>query len=67
MPYTFNLSKTNDIAAVIAFGFTFLIGWLTEVVGGAAPFASHVLAVPLLAGVTVAGGVIGYTGTTASS
>lgn len=66
MPVTFNLSKTNDIAAVVAFGFTFALGWLTEIVGGAATFATHTLAVPLLAGLTVAGGVIGYTGTSST-
>lgn len=63
---TFNLSKTNDIAAAVTFGFTFVIGWLTEIVGGAPTFAAHTLAVPALAALTLAGAVIGYTGTTAA-
>lgn len=64
MTVSFNLSKTNDIAAAVTFGFAFFLGWLTEVVAGAPTFATHTLAVPLLAGVTLAAGVIGYTGTT---
>jgi hypothetical protein len=62
MPVTFNLSKTNDLGAAVAFAFTFAIGWLTEIVNGAAAFDSHTLAVPALAGLTLAGAVIGYTG-----
>jgi hypothetical protein len=53
MTYTFNLSKTNDIAAIVAAGFAGSIAFLSGV---------SVKASILLAVVTAAG-VIGYTGT----
>jgi len=64
MPVTFNLSKTNDIAAALTFGFAFLIAWLGEIVSGALWTDPHVIAVAALPALVSAGAVIGYTGTT---
>jgi len=63
---SFNFSKTNDLAAAVTFGFSFLITYLTQVVNGASFADPHVVAIAALPAVVLAGGVIGYTGASAS-
>lgn len=52
MAYTFDLSETKDVEAVVAGGFTFAVAFLSGVD----------LRNALLAAVSVAGAVVGYTG-----
>jgi hypothetical protein len=66
MTATFNLSRTNDVAALLTFAFAFAIAWLGEIVSGLVWNDPHVLAVAALPALIAGAAVIGYTGTTVS-